>query len=132
AINSCFRLYWICRSFRIGKGVSDMGQAQLKTQGGTAAKWVYSFGKTLCEGDAGQKELLGGKGANLAEMSRLGLPVPPGFILSTEICTWFYQNGNAYPEGLEAQVDAALRQVEAEMDAAFGDTEKPLLLAVRS
>jgi len=95
-------------------------------------KWVYSFGKTLCEGDASQKNLLGGKGANLAEMSKLGLPVPPGFILSTEICTWFYQNNNQYPAGLEAEVDAALKRLETEMELGFGDAEKPLLLAVRS
>ncbi|MFN7113303.1 MAG: pyruvate, phosphate dikinase [Alphaproteobacteria bacterium] len=95
-------------------------------------KWVYSFGKQLCEGDAGQKNLLGGKGANLAEMSRLGLPVPPGFILSTEVCTCFYQNGNSYPADLESQVDAALVQLESEIGGAFGAGDRPLLLAVRS
>ena len=109
-----------------------MGQAQLKMDNGMAEKWVYSFGKERCEGDAGQKNLLGGKGANLSEMSRLGLPVPPGFILSTEICTWFYKNNSQYPDLLSAQVDAALTQVEKEMSMGFGDTEKPLLLAVRS
>lgn len=109
-----------------------MAQAQLKMDSGMAEKWVYSFGKERCEGDAGQKNLLGGKGANLSEMSRLGLPVPPGFILSTEICTWFYKNNNQYPDLLSAQVDAALEQVEKEMSMGFGDTEKPLLLAVRS
>jgi len=110
-------------------------QAQMKAEQAMAAKttkWVYSFGKTLCEGDASQKNLLGGKGANLAEMSKLGLPVPPGFILSTEICTWFYQNNNQYPAGLEAEVDAALKRLETEMELGFGDAEKPLLLAVRS
>lgn len=95
-------------------------------------KWVYSFGKTLCEGDAGQKNLLGGKGANLAEMSRLGLPVPPGFILSTEVCTCFYQNGNSYPAALSAQVDSALARLESEIGGTFGAGERPLLLAVRS
>lgn len=111
-------------------------QAQMKADQASAsqvnAKWVYSFGKTLCEGDTTQKNLLGGKGANLAEMSKLGLPVPPGFILSTEICTWFYKNNNQYPQGLEADVDAALKRLETEMELGFGDTEKPLLLAVRS
>lgn len=111
-------------------------QAQMKADQAAAAKadtkWVYSFGKTLCEGDATQKNLLGGKGANLAEMSKLGLPVPPGFILSTEICTWFYKNNNQYPKGLEVDVDAALKRLEQEMEMGFGDTEKPLLLAVRS
>ena len=111
-------------------------QAQMKADQAMAknadTKWVYSFGKTLCEGDAKQKNLLGGKGANLSEMSKLGLPVPPGFILSTEICTWFYKNNNQYPQGLEADVDAALKRLETEMELGFGDTEKPLLLAVRS
>ncbi len=111
-------------------------QAQMKADQASAsqanAKWVYSFGKTLCEGDTTQKNLLGGKGANLAEMSKLGLPVPPGFILSTEICTWFYKNNNQYPQGLEADVDVALKRLEQEMELGFGDTEKPLLLAVRS
>ncbi|HEX2753556.1 MAG TPA: PEP/pyruvate-binding domain-containing protein, partial [Alphaproteobacteria bacterium] len=111
-------------------------QAQMKADQVKAsqanAKWVYSFGKTLCEGDTTQKNLLGGKGANLAEMSKLGLPVPPGFILSTEICTWFYKNNNQYPQGLEADVDIALKRLEQEMELGFGDTEKPLLLAVRS
>ncbi len=95
-------------------------------------KWAYSFGRTLCEGDVGQKNLLGGKGANLAEMSRIGLPVPPGFILSTEVCTWFYQNGNKYPDGIEEQVQAGLRQIEKETGQIFGDSQKPLLLSVRS
>jgi pyruvate,orthophosphate dikinase len=111
-------------------------QAQMKADQASAsqanAKWVYSFGKALCEGDTTQKNLLGGKGANLAEMSKLGLPVPPGFILSTEICTWFYKNNNQYPQGLEADVDVALKRLEQEMELGFGDTEKPLLLAVRS
>lgn len=106
--------------------------AQLKPEPNQMQKWVYSFGKTLCEGDAGQKNLLGGKGANLAEMSRLGLPVPPGFILSTEVCTCFYQNGSSYPADLEAQVDAALARLESEIGGKFGAGERPLLLAVRS
>jgi pyruvate,orthophosphate dikinase len=107
-------------------------KAQLKPEQNQMGKWVYSFGKQLCEGDAGQKNLLGGKGANLAEMSRLGLPVPPGFILSTEVCTCFYQNGNSYPADLESQVDAALVQLESEIGGAFGAGDRPLLLAVRS
>lgn len=107
-------------------------KAQLKPGQTQMEKWVYSFGKTLCEGDAGQKNLLGGKGANLAEMSRLGLPVPPGFILSTEVCTCFYQNGSSYPAGLEAQVDAALGRLESEIGGQFGAGDHPVLLAVRS
>jgi len=103
-------------------------QVKPKTEG----KWVYSFGAQLCEGNASQKNLLGGKGANLAEMSRLGLPVPPGFILSTEVCTYFYQNGNAYPADIRVQVKTALAQVEKEKGACFGDAQNPLLLSVRS
>jgi pyruvate,orthophosphate dikinase len=95
-------------------------------------QWVYSFGRDVCEGDAGQKNLLGGKGANLAEMSRIGLPVPPGFTLSTEVCAYFYQNDHAYPPELETGIAAALKQVEKEVGVRFGDEEKPLLLAVRS
>lgn len=104
--------------------------AQLKAK--TAQQWVYHFGRTLCEGDASQKNLLGSKGANLAEMSRIGLPVPPGFILSTEVCTYFYQNSNAYPAEIEAQLAAGLAQIEQETGLRFGDTKKPLLLSVRS
>ena len=106
--------------------------AMLKTNAQTNDKWVYSFGKELCQGDATQKNLLGGKGANLAEMSKIGLPVPPGFILSTEVCTYFYQNKNAYPAAIEAQVNEGLKQVEKEVGASFGDVKKPLLLSVRS
>ncbi len=95
-------------------------------------KWVYSFGKELCDGAASQKNLLGGKGANLAEMSRIGLPVPPGFTLSTEVCTHFYQNGNSYPAGLEDQVAGGLAQVQKETGCVFGDAKNPLLLSVRS
>ena len=109
-----------------------MTSIALKTQGTNRQKWVYSFGHDLCEGDASQKNLLGGKGANLAEMSRIGLPVPPGFTLSTEVCTYFYQNKNSYPADIEAQAAAALKQIEKEMGVAFGDVTKPLLLSVRS
>ena len=75
-------------------------------------QWVYGFGGGRAEGKAAMKALLGGKGANLAEMSNLGLPVPPGFTISTEVCTWFYANGRTYPDDLVAQVDAALNAVE--------------------
>ena len=107
--------------------------AMLKSSEETAeGKWVYSFGKDLCEGDATKKNLLGGKGANLAEMSKIGLPVPPGFSISTEVCTYFYNNEQSYPSDLEKQVDAGLKQIEKEIGAAFGDEKKPLLLSVRS
>jgi pyruvate,orthophosphate dikinase len=105
---------------------------QLKPMEQKTGKWIYSFGRELCEGDATQKNLLGGKGANLAEMSRIGLPVPPGFILSTEVCTHFYRNKSSYPDGIEDQVDLGLKQAEKEIGMSFGDVKKPLLLSVRS
>jgi pyruvate, orthophosphate dikinase len=97
-----------------------------------AKKYVYSFGAGKADGKAVQKNLLGGKGSNLAEMTNLGIPVPPGFTLTTEVCTEYYQNRRKYPAGLKEQVDAALRKVEALMFSGFGDAEKPLLLSVRS
>ncbi len=77
-----------------------------------AAKWVYGFGGGKAEGKAGMKNLLGGKGANLAEMSNLGLPVPPGFTITTEACTHFYANQRRHPESLREEVSEALAQVE--------------------
>src|SRR5437764_5036322 len=97
-----------------------------------ADKYVYSFGDGYADGDAKQKELLGGKGANLAEMCKIGLPVPAGFTLSTDVCTYFYANGRKYPPELKDQVAQALRQVEETMGAKFGDKTNPLLLACRS
>ena len=96
------------------------------------SKWVYSFGGGAADGRAKDKNLLGGKGANLAEMAALGLPVPPGFTLTTEICTYYYANGQVYPEGLAAQVDAALAAVGKITGRTFGDPVRPLLLSVRS
>ncbi|WP_342642980.1 pyruvate, phosphate dikinase [Rhodoligotrophos ferricapiens] len=97
-----------------------------------SSKWVYGFGDGRAEGTAGMRNLLGGKGANLAEMSNLGLPVPPGFTITTEVCTHYYKNGQQYPQGLEAQVAEALSRVGTLVDATFGDPEKPLLVSVRS
>ena len=95
-------------------------------------KWVYSFGDGMAEGGADLRALLGGKGANLAEMSNLDLPVPPGFTLTTELCTHFYQNDQQYPDGLAASVDVALGAIESVADARFGDAVNPLLVSVRS
>ncbi|MGC2413931.1 MAG: pyruvate, phosphate dikinase [Stellaceae bacterium] len=95
-------------------------------------KWVYSFGAGAAEGRAEMRDLLGGKGAGLAEMSNLGLPVPPGFTLTTEICTHFYANGKTYPPDLKKEVDEALAAVERALGAKFGDSQKPLLVSVRS
>ena len=97
-----------------------------------ATKWVYSFGDGTAKGAAAMKNLLGGKGANLAEMSNLGLPVPPGFTITTELCTHFYASGRTYPAELEAQVAAALAQIEKTIGARFGDAQNPLLVSVRS
>ena len=97
-----------------------------------SAKFVYSFGGGSAEGRAEMKALLGGKGANLAEMANLGLPVPPGFTISTEVCTAFYKNTRAYPEGLDTQIRAALAQVEKIAAAEFGNAANPLLVSVRS
>ncbi|MFA5766892.1 MAG: pyruvate, phosphate dikinase, partial [Candidatus Paceibacterota bacterium] len=95
-------------------------------------KYVYFFGKGEGEGDASMKDLLGGKGANLAQMAKMGFPVPPGFTISTEVCTYFYQNGQNYPKELKAQVEEALKGVEKERGSVFGDKENPLLFSVRS
>ena len=97
-----------------------------------SVKFVYSFGGGKAEGRANMKALLGGKGANLAEMANLGLPVPPGFTVSTEVCTAFYANNRVYPAGLEAQMNVALAEVEALVGARFGDKSNPLLVSVRS
>jgi pyruvate,orthophosphate dikinase len=96
------------------------------------AKWVYSFGAGHNEGGADMRNLLGGKGANLAEMASIGLPVPPGFTLTTEVCTAFYQNQRKYPNDLGAQVHAALAQLEKAQGLKFGNKHKPLLVSVRS
>lgn len=96
------------------------------------AKWVYSFGLGAAEGRAHMKALLGGKGANLAEMSAIGLPVPPGFTLTTEVCTYYYDSARTFPPELADQVRAALAVVEMAVGARFGDAANPLLLSVRS
>ncbi|MDZ4370239.1 MAG: pyruvate, phosphate dikinase [Phenylobacterium sp.] len=95
-------------------------------------RWVYAFGGGSADGDASMKDLLGGKGANLAEMSSLGLPVPPGFTITTEACTHYYANDRAYPADLKAQVAAGLKKVEEITGKQFGDPSNPLLVSVRS
>ena len=95
-------------------------------------KWVYSFGGGTAEGEAAMRNLLGGKGANLAEMAKLGLPVPPGFTLSTAVCTTFYDLDRTYPDTLAAQVEEALVSLEATAGKRFGDPANPLLVSVRS
>ncbi|TMJ44732.1 MAG: pyruvate, phosphate dikinase [Alphaproteobacteria bacterium] len=96
------------------------------------AKWVYTFGDGKAEGGAQMRDLLGGKGANLAEMANLGLPVPPGFTITTEVCSYFYQHGKRYPADLKQQVEAALDYVGKVAGKSFGDRADPLLVSVRS
>ncbi|QDG77013.1 pyruvate, phosphate dikinase [Labrenzia sp. PHM005] len=96
------------------------------------AKWVYGFGNGSAEGAADMRNLLGGKGANLAEMSSLGLPVPPGFTITTEVCTWYYAHEKSYPSELTAEVEAAMDKVGEATGRKFGDPEHPLLVSVRS
>ncbi len=96
------------------------------------SKWVYRFGNGSADGNAEMRELLGGKGANLAEMSNLGLPVPPGFTITTDVCTSFYANDRCYPEGLREQLHAALAEIESAVDGELGNPAKPLLVSVRS
>src|SRR5215831_17081808 len=95
-------------------------------------KWVYRFGDGVAEGRADMRNLLGGKGAGLAEMSHLGLPVPPGFTITTEVCTYYYTHDNTYPAELREEVCRALADIEQSFGARFGDPENPLLVSVRS
>lgn len=95
-------------------------------------QWVYQFGNGRADGDASMKNLLGGKGANLAEMSSLGLPVPSGFTIPTEVCTYYYANEMEYPDSLKGDVQKAIEVIEKDMGAVFGDTSNPLLVSVRS
>ncbi|MGB6319356.1 MAG: PEP/pyruvate-binding domain-containing protein, partial [Litorimonas sp.] len=96
------------------------------------SQWVYKFGGGSAEGDTSMKNLLGGKGANLAEMASLGLPVPPGFTLTTDVCTWYYDHDETYPDDIGAQIDTGLAHIEALTGKRFGDPENPLLVSVRS
>ena len=91
-------------------------------------KWVYNFGTSGTDGDTSMRNLLGGKGANLAEMSGIGLPVPPGFTISTDVCTYFYDNGRSYPDTLDAEVRAAIAKIESETGSGFTDPKNPLLV----
>src|SRR3954447_5155073 len=96
------------------------------------SKYVYFFGGKSADGNGKMKDLLGGKGANLAEMCLIGLPVPAGFTITTEVCTYYYANNRQYPPELKAQVEEALRKTEQTMGAKFGDPKKPLLVSCRS
>ena len=121
-----------CVSLRHGSTLRPPPGRRLGRNAQAMTKWVYAFGDGKAEGEAGMKNLLGGKGANLAEMSNLGLPVPPGFTLTTAVCTAYYDNGRAYPDGLEAEVEQALEAVGRIAGLTFGDARNPLLVSVRS
>jgi hypothetical protein len=95
-------------------------------------KFVYFFGNGKADGAAGMKNLLGGKGANIAEMTNIGIPVPAGFTITTDVCTYYYEKGHKYPPGLKAEVEKALKRVEKAMGAKFGDEKNPLLVSCRS
>jgi pyruvate, orthophosphate dikinase len=112
----------------MAKGTTYSGKGKFPTM----TKWVFGFGGGKADGNAKMKELLGGKGANLAEMASLGLPVPPGFTITTEVCSYFYKNGKTYPGELKAQVEAGLAEIGRLTDRKFGDKSNPLLVSVRS
>ena len=95
-------------------------------------QWVYNFGGGSAQGDTTMKNLLGGKGANLAEMASLGLPVPPGFTLTTDVCTYYYDNSEQYPADMDAQIAQGLAHIEGLTGKTFGDANNPLLVSVRS
>src|SRR5665811_1466394 len=98
----------------------------------TKTRWVYAFGGGRADGDASMKDLLGGKGANLADMSSLGLPVPPGFTITTEVCDLFYKLGRKYPASLAPEVTANIQKLEKLTGKTFGKGPNPLLVSVRS
>ncbi|MCK4912393.1 MAG: pyruvate, phosphate dikinase, partial [Candidatus Omnitrophica bacterium] len=97
-----------------------------------AKKYVYFFSAEKSDGNATMKNILGGKGANLAEMCSIGVPVPPGFTVSTEVCDYYYKHGDKYPADLQKQIDANIAMLEKTMGAKLGDTKNPLLVSVRS
>ena len=106
--------------------------AKAKASGGSGGKFIYFFGKSKCDGKGDMKALLGGKGANLAAMTRIGLPVPPGFTITTDVCTHFYQNGKKFPAALPGELNKAIAWLEKETGKKFGDPKNPLLVSVRS
>ena len=95
-------------------------------------KYVYSFGAGRAEGDGNMRDILGGKGAGLAEMSKAGVPVPPGFTISTEVCNLFFENGNKVPKEVDDQIHSALATLEKDIGKKLGGAEDPLLVSVRS
>src|ERR1700746_535581 len=107
-------------------------RSKQKAKSSKKTRYVYYFGDGKADGEGKMKPLLGGKGANLAEMTRIGLPVPPGFTITTEVCAYFYEHKRSYPPALNAEVEAALAKVEKSAGKKLGDRTNPLLLSVRS
>ena len=105
--------------------------AKTPKHAGKPGQFVYLFGKKT-DGNGGMKPLLGGKGANLAEMCRIGLPVPPGFTITTEVCTYYYAHKRSYPKALKAQMQVGVASIEKQTRKKFGDLKNPLLVSVRS
>ncbi|MET0970602.1 MAG: PEP/pyruvate-binding domain-containing protein, partial [Tardiphaga sp.] len=120
------------KSKTAAKGAATKTASKGASDAGIAGKWVYSFGGGKAEGKAGMRNLLGGKGANLAEMANLGLPVPPGFTIPTSVCVYYYAHDKSYPKELEGQVKKALDAVGKITGKGFGDEKNPLLVSVRS
>jgi pyruvate, orthophosphate dikinase len=113
-------------------GPGKAAASRIGEESAKSGKWVYTFGDGKAEGKAGLRDLLGGKGANLAEMANLGLPVPPGFTIPTSVCTYFYAHGKTYPKELKPQVEKALDHIGKLTGKSFGDSSNPLLVSVRS
>ncbi len=115
------------------RGAAKSTSQPAASKNGAPTKYVYTWGNGKADGNGTMKPLLGGKGANLAEMTRIGLPVPPGFTITTEVCTYFYDHKKTYPPELQAQIEAGVRNMEKIMGYKFGDAQGfPLLVAVRS
>ena len=117
---------------RARKAAASSTQHSRRATAPRTTNWVYAFGAGKAEGRTDLRNLLGGKGAGLAEMANLGLPVPPGFTITTEVCTAYYAGGREYPAGLRTQVEAALAEVGRRTGRVFGDDTNPLLVSVRS
>jgi pyruvate,orthophosphate dikinase len=121
----------MAKSLRTKKSGKKSGHTR-SAGGGKAGRMIYFFGHTRCDGDGTMKSLLGGKGANLAQMTKIGLPVPPGFTITTQVCIDYYHEGKKFPKGLEADVASFVRLIEKETGKKFGDPRNALLLSVRS
>ena len=117
---------------KVARASSGRGAARVRAKRRDRTNWVYNFGNGSAEGRADMRDLLGGKGAGLAEMANLGLPVPPGFTITTAVCTYYYANAKQYPDKLKEQVSAALARLGRVVGKSFGDPDNPLLVSVRS